>query len=570
MARKKFTDYIIEKNLLSKEELDKALSIQKVKGLSLVELLVKLGYVSEQQIVTVLSGFLSIPPIRILNLNIPVEVINYIPEKVAQKYKVLPIGKMGSTITIAMADPLDVLIIDDLRKITKCEVNPVIALLSEIEKAISSYYTRGAKESLEDIVKGSAPESLEVIKSEEAEISEAEIVRFLEDAPIVKFTGYIFKKGVGELASDILIEPLESISRVRFRIDGILKEAENFPKKMHPFVVSRIKVMCNLNISEHRLPQEGRFRSKILNRDIDFRVSILPSSLGEKVVLRVLDKTTALLDVDLLGIQEKVLKQVKEDSFRPHGLILVCGPTGSGKTTTLYSIINHIYTPRKNIITVEDPIEYQLKGINQVSINPAINLTFAACLRSVLRQDPDIVMIGEIRDSETADIAIKSALTGHLVLSTLHTTTSAGSITRLINMGIEPFLLSSTLIGVLTQRLVRQLCPKCREEFDVSKGIREKYFIDKAMSVYRAKGCGSCQTGYKGRTVLGEYLRSSATLKTMINTSVSEQGLKKESRIEGMQTLREDGLAKISEGITSLEEVLKTTGSDEPVLDNEG
>ncbi|UCD15145.1 MAG: Flp pilus assembly complex ATPase component TadA, partial [Candidatus Omnitrophota bacterium] len=297
MARKKFTDYILEKKLLSKEELKKALAIQKAKGLSLVEVLVKLGYVQEQQILTVLAGYLSIPPIRVLNLSIAGEVLNLIPETVAQKYKVLPIGKMGNTLTVAMADPLDILVIDDLKKITKCEINPVIALLSEIQQAISNYYTRISKESLEEIVKGQKPQNLEVIRTEEEEVSEDEIVRFLEDAPVIKFTGYLFKKAVGDFASDILIEPLESISRVRFRVDGILREADNFPKKMHPFVVSRIKVMCNLNIAEHRLPQEGRFRNKILNRDIDFRVSILPSSLGEKVVLRVLDKTAALLDL---------------------------------------------------------------------------------------------------------------------------------------------------------------------------------------------------------------------------------------------------------------------------------
>lgn len=570
MARRKFTDYIIEKKLISKEELEKAISIQKAKGLSLVEVLVKLGYVHEQQMLILLSGFLSIPPIRILNLNISPQVLSLIPGQVAQKYKVIPIGRIGNTLTIAMADPLDILVLDDLRKVTKCEINPVIALLSEIQQAISSYYTHVSKESLEEIVKGGSPRDLEVIRTGDEEVSEDEIVRFLEDAPVVKFSSYLFRKAVGESASDILIEPLENASRVRFRIDGVLKEADTFPKKMHPFVVSRIKVMCNLNISEHRLPQEGRFRSKILDRDIDFRVSILPSSLGEKAVLRVLDKTAALLDVDFLGFAEKTLKRLKEDSLRPHGLILVCGPTGTGKTTTLYSVINHIYTPQKNIVTVEDPIEYQLKGINQVSINPAINLTFAACLRSVLRQDPDIIMIGEIRDSETADIAIKSALTGHLVLSTLHTTTSAGSITRLINMGVEPFLLSSTLIGVLTQRLVRKLCPKCREEFAVSKNIREKYLLGAGTKVYKAKGCNACQAGYKGRVALSEYLQSTLKIRAMINTLSSEQALKKEARKEGMQTLREDGLEKVDNAVTSLEEVLRVTAADESSAGNEG
>jgi type IV pilus assembly protein PilB len=371
---------------------------------------------------------------------------------------------------------------------------------------------------------------------------------------------------VEEEVSDILIEPLEKTSRIRFRIDDILQEVEKFPKKMHPFVISRIKVMCNLNIAEHRLPQEGRFRYKILNRYVDFRISILPSSAGEKAALRVLDKSVAILNLDLLGFQKDMLEKLKEDSLKPHGLILVCGPTGSGKTTTLYSIINYIYSSEKNIVTVEDPIEYQLKGINQVSINPAIDLTFARVLRSILRQDPDIIMIGEIRDADTADIAIKAALTGHLVLSTLHTTTSAGSITRLINMGIEPFLLSSTLIGVIAQRLIRKLCPKCKETFKMGDAAREKYGINKKAVIYKAKGCPFCQnTGYKGRIALCEYLRSSSSITSLINASCSEQKIKREARLEGMCTLRQDGILKVEEGITSLDEVLKVTGPDEPI-----
>jgi len=324
--------------------------------------------------------------------------------------------------------------------------------------------------------------------------------------------------------------------------------------------------MCNLNIAEHRLPQEGRFRSVISDRNVDFRVSVLPSSMGEKCALRILDKTTALLDLDLLGFEEDVLKQVKEDSLKPHGMILVCGPTGSGKTTTLYATISHVYAPEKNIITVEDPIEYQLKGINQVSINPQINLTFASCLRSILRQDPDIIMIGEIRDFDTADIAIKAALTGHLVLSTLHTTTSPGSVTRLLNMGIEPFLLSSTLIGVLTQRLVRTLCNKCKVEFAMPDTVREKYSIDKQAKLYKAKGCNACQNaGYKGRTVLCEYLPVGLKIRELVNSSTSEHIIKREARLLGMRTLREDGLIKVAKGITTLEEVLKVTGPDEPL-----
>jgi len=563
MTKEKFTDYLIDNKLISKEDLSKALSLQKEKGGSLVELFVKLNIMQEAQVVSALSSYLSVPPMRVLNLNITKEILDLIPEKTAYNLQVMPIGKIGNTITVAMADPLNVLVIDDLKKITGCEVNPVIAPFSEMKEAIAAHYNRQPLSSLEDIIGGQKPENLEIIRDKD--IIEEEIGS-IDEAPVIKFTNSIFKRAVYERASDILIEPLEKTSRVRFRIDGLLKEAETFPKKMHPFIISRIKVMCNLNIAEHRLPQEGRFRNIISDRNIDFRVSVLPSSMGEKCALRILDKGTALLDLDLLGFEQDVLKQVKEDTLKPHGLFLVCGPTGSGKTTTLYSAISHIYSPEKNIITVEDPIEYQLKGINQVSINPQINLTFASCLRSILRQDPDIIMIGEIRDFDTADIAIKAALTGHLVLSTLHTTTSAGSVTRLLNMGIEPFLLSSTLIGVITQRLVRTLCPKCKEEFAMPESVREKYSIDKNAKLYKAKGCNACQNiGYKGRTVLCEYLPVVLKIRALVSNSSSEHVIKREARLLGMRTLREDGLVKVTKGITTLGEVLKVTGPDEPL-----
>ncbi len=566
MKRKKFSDYIVEEGILSQELLDKASEAHKKKGGSLAEFLVEQGYLKETELVDLLSGYLSIPPVRVLNLNIPKEVLSLIPETLAREHKVLPIGKIGNTLTLAMSDPLNVLVIDDVQKITKCEVNPIIAPLSEIKEAISAYYSQVHLSSLEEIVKGQTSPNIEIIRRPIKEESQEELITSIEEAPVIKFTNSLLAKAVEENASDILIEPLDEASRVRLRLDGILRPIDSFSKKIHPYVISRIKVMCNLNIAEHRLPQEGRFRSKILNKNVDFRVSVLPTSTGEKAAIRVLDKTIALLDLDRLGFEEDVLKQLKEDSLKSHGLLLVCGPTGSGKTTTLYSIIEHIYSPEKNIVTVEDPIEYQLKGINQVSINPAVHLTFASCLRSILRQDPDIIMIGEIRDADTADMAIKSALTGHLVLSTLHTTTSAGSITRLINMGVEAFLLSSTLVGVLTQRLVRVLCPKCKEKMELSDSLRTRYLIAKQAQVYKAKGCQFCQnTGYKGRIALCEYLPATAQIKNLINSKAQETRIKKESRTFGMRTLRQDGITKIEKGVTTLEEVLKVTAPDEPL-----
>jgi len=567
MKRKKFSEYLIDKGLLSPADLDKVLTAHKKRGGSLIETLLKLGYLKETQLIDVLSSFLSMPPVRIRSLNIPKDILALLPERVARDYHVIPIGKIGNTLTVAVGDPLNVVGLDDIKRITKCEINPVIAPFSEITEAIATHYAKAPIDSIDDIIKDQKIDNLTIIReSAKEEVSQDDIVRSIEEAPVIKFTNSILRKAVEEKSSDILIEPLENTSRIRLRLDGVLREYETFSKKMHPFIVSRVKVMCNLNIAEHRLPQEGRFRGRILNKNVDFRVSILPSSLGEKVAIRVLDKATALLNLDLLGFEADVLQQLKEDSLKSHGLVLNCGPTGAGKTTTLYSIINHIYTPEKNIVTVEDPIEYQLKGINQVSINPSIGLTFASALRSILRQDPDIIMIGEIRDADTADMAIKSSLTGHLVLSTLHTTTSAGSATRLINMGVEPFLLSSTLIGVLTQRLVRMLCQKCKEKADIAAAVREKYHIRKDVVVYKAKGCSVCQnTGYKGRVALCEYLQITPKMKQLIAASASETALKRQARILGMRTLREDGILKVEKGVTTIEEVLKATNADEPL-----
>lgn len=564
MGKEKFTDYLQSKGLLSEKELKSILTAYKKKGGSLVELLLKSGQINEAQLVDVLSNYLSIPPIRVSGLNISKEILSLVPERVAKEFNVLPIGKIGNTITLAMGDPLNVLVIDDIKKITRCEINSIIAPFSEMQEAIAKYYMTEPTTSIEEIIEEEELDQLKIIKETKKEATQEEITRTIEEAPILRFTNSILRKAVDEKTSDILIEPLEAASRIRLRIDGILRELESFSKRIHPFVISRIKVMCNLNIAEHRLPQEGRFRIKVADKNVDFRVSILPSSLGEKAAIRVLDKTTALLDLGLLGFESDVLEAIKKGSLKSHGMILSCGPTGAGKTTTLYSVIRHIYSPEKNIVTVEDPIEYQLRGINQVSIKPSIGLTFSSTLRSILRQDPDIIMIGEIRDADTADMAIKSALTGHLVLSTLHTTTSAGSVTRLINMGVEPFLLSSTLIGVQTQRLVRVLCPKCKQEIEMPDKVRQGYRIKKDVKIFKAQGCAFCQnTGYKGRVSLCEYLQVTSKIKDLINSCSAESTIKKQARLSGMRTLREDGIIKVAKGITTLEEVLKVTGGDE-------
>lgn len=564
MAKAKITSYLVEKKHLTQNDLNKLLELKKEKKASLIELIVNLGYIKEQKLVDIFSSYLSLPPVRVKNLKIPKEILLIIPKEIARAHNLIPMSKIGKVLTVAMSDPLDLMAIDDIKRITGCQVNRVVGLFSEVREAVSLHYSPEPEDSLQSIIKDQQIDDLKIIRSKKRETFEKEVAKSVIEAPVIKFTNSVLNKAVLEKASDILIEPLENKSRIRMRLDGILQETDIFPKKMHPDVISRIKVVCNLNIAEHRLPQEGRTRMNISGKEVDFRISILPSSAGEKCAIRVLDKSTALLNLDFLGIEKEVLKKIKEDSFKPHGLILACGPTGSGKTTTLYSIINHIYAPEKNIVTVEDPVEYQIKGINQVSINPDINLTFARCLRSILRQDPDVIMIGEIRDSETADMAIKSALTGHLVLSTLHTTTSAGSVTRLINMGVEPFLISSTLIGVVSQRLVRKLCPKCKQKFQFSAEVSVKYGFDSKANLFKPKGCRHCQnTGYKGRLCLTEYLQASNSLRNLIDKSASEAEIKEAARKQAMITLREDGITKAEKGITSLEEVIKVTGADQ-------
>ena len=562
--RKDFSHLLVEKGLINEEQLKNLEKVHAKKGGSLSEILIELGYVNEKDLVIFLSTYLSIPPIKVLNLKIPPEVIKLIPKDIARKYTIIPVGKIGNIITVAVADPLNVVIFDDLERLTGCEINPVVASRSELEQAIEVHYKESVTTAIEEIIKDSQAASIEIIKEEKREIKDEEILRSIEEAPIIKLTNYIMRKAVEDRASDILIEPMGESSRVRYRIDGVLREADSFPGKMHNFVISRIKVIAGLDITEHRLPQDGRFRLKILSHDVDFRVSILPSTLGEKAALRILDKSVGLLDLDVLGFEEDFVKKLKGDAASSYGMILVCGPTGSGKTTTLYSILRYIYTPQKNIITVEDPIEYQLEGINQVNVNYEVNLTFASALRSILRQDPDIIMVGEIRDFDTVDIAIKAALTGHLVLSTLHTTTACGSVTRLINMGVEPFLLSSTLIGVVAQRLVRKLCPKCREVVKLTEEVRNTYKIRKNAVVYKPKGCHAClNQGYRGRIALGEYLHMDSEIRRLVNESQGEHTIKHYARNSGMRTLREDGILKVEKGLTSLEEVLKVTAADE-------
>ncbi|MCD6539824.1 MAG: Flp pilus assembly complex ATPase component TadA [Candidatus Omnitrophica bacterium] len=561
--KEKILKTLKESKIVSEEEISKALKLQREAGGSLSEVLLKLGLVDEESLLLIFSKDLGIPPVELSRFKVSEELTKIVPFHYARKYKVIPIGKISNTLTVAMSDPLNIFALDDLKRLTGLEINPVLASSTDIEAGLERFYRESAKEEIENILEKSSSK-LELVQEEKRPSEDETVVlKKVKEGPVVKITNLILTKAVEEKASDVLIEPMEKSMRIRFRIDGILCEREAPPLNMHPLITSRIKVMANLDIAEHRLPQDGRFSLKIGSKNVDFRVSIVPSVLGEKVALRILDKSQALLSLDSLGFEEEVVKKIKQVSLRPHGMIISCGPTGCGKTTTLYSILKYVDSPEKNIITVEDPIEYELKGINQVQVRPEVGLTFASSLRSILRQDPDIIMVGEIRDFDTVDIAIKAALTGHLVLSTLHTTTACGSVTRLVNMGVEPFLVTSSLLGVLAQRLLRKLCPECKEEGEVPQYLREVLRLEKEVKVYKPKGCKKCgNTGYRGRIGICEFLEITETIKELILKSSPEGVLKERARQEGMQTLREDAVLKLKKGLTSLEEVLRVTAQD--------
>ena len=579
--KERLIELLINNKVISKAQLDNALKIQKEKGSSLKNILITSGFVTEKDLMAVLSQGLGIPHISLSRFRIDPELLKLVPAEAANKYQIIPVSKVGNMLTVAMSDPLNIFAIDDLRSFTGMEIGTIIASQKEVQDAIDQYYGEATHEAIEELMKDMKTQEIEIIQMGNAEekVDSERLFKLVEEAPVVKLTNMILENGIRTRSSDILIEPMEDSVRIRYRVDGVLKEAEKLPENMHESIVSRIKVMSELNIAERRLPQDGRFKLQIGNNSVDFRVSILPSSKGEKVALRVLDKSQAMLDIDKLGFSEDALVKLKKCAARPHGMILVCGPTGSGKTTTLYSLMKHVHSPEKNLVTVEDPIEYQIEGINQVTARAETGLTFASALRSILRQDPDVIMIGEIRDFDTVDIAIKSALTGHLVLSTLHTTTAPGSVVRLINMGCEPFLISASLVAIIAQRLIRKLCPKCREAYkpgDVlcaKLGININDFgsrrtaaseVGKDISFYRAKGCAAClKTGYSGRVGICEVLTMTPAIRDLVLKCARENEVKHTARSEGMRTLREDGIAKVLAGFTSLEEVLRVTVADE-------
>ncbi len=569
LLKEKLTELLINNKLISQEQLAEALEAQKQKGGKLSDIIVGLGFIKETDLISILSQGLGFPLIDLKRFKIDYGIAKILPLEVAKHYQIIPISKMGETITLVMADPLNIFAIDHVKTLTGYKINPIIASAQDILQALELAHSDSTKDMINDLVKEMAVSSIELIKEQkDAALNDKDLDRISHELPVIKITNMIFEEAVKKKASDILIEPLDDRLRVRFRLDGILHEQAAPPKSMHLSILSRIKVMSELNITEHRLPQDGRFKANVGGRDVDFRVSILPTSLGEKAAVRILDKTVNILNIDKAGFSKEILERLKKISFSPHGMILVCGPTGSGKTTTLYSILKLVDRPEKNIVTVEDPVEYQLEGINQVTVRADIGLTFSGALRSILRQDPNIIMIGEIRDFDTVDIAIKSALTGHLVLSTLHTTTASGAIVRLINMGVEPFLITSSLLCIVAQRLVRKICTSCKEKYTLKQEVLDKLKLNigdgKKMEFFKGKGCPYCfNTGYSGRLGIAEVLISTPKIRELILSQGQEYIIKQQARSEGMQTLRESGMEGVFAGLTTIEEVLRVTAADE-------
>jgi type IV pilus assembly protein PilB len=563
-------ELLTKASLITQDQLKEALKSQKDSGGKLGETLIKLGFVSEEDITECLSQQFGVPSINLSHFDIDGNVIKLIPADVARKYNILPVNKTGATITIAMADPTNVFAMDDIKFMTGYNVEPVVASELGIKAAIDNYYGSSSalelKKVMEDL-QSSETSDLEVLEEDE-ELDVEALTEGAEEAPVVKLVNLILTDAIKRGASDIHIEPYEKEFRVRFRIDGILYEIMNPPLKLKDAITSRMKILAKLDISEKRLPQDGRIKLKMkLNekmKELDFRVSVLPTLFGEKIVMRLLDKDNLRLDMTKLGFEPESLAKFEEAIFKPWGMVLVTGPTGSGKTNTLYSALAKVNSPEVNILTAEDPVEFNLPGINQVQMKEAIGLNFAATLRSFLRQDPNIILVGEIRDFETAEIAIKAALTGHLVLSTLHTNDAPSTINRLMNMGIEPFLVATSVLLIAAQRLARRICQNCKEVVDlpVQALLNLGYRKDEigTFQVYKGRGCDKCNnTGYKGRVGLVEVMNIDDDIRELILSGGTAIDIKRKAAESGMISLRRSGLIKIKDGITTIEEVVRET-----------
>src|SRR5208282_3170934 len=569
----RIADALVEDGLLGANQVEELLEQQKKQGARLVKLIVEKAYVSEQDLAVCMGRVLNVTPINIARTSITPELVELLPREMMHNHRVVPISRLENKLFLAMADPLNILAIDDVRRITKLEISPLIAS----ERAIAdklNVFDAGQGGSIEDIIQDAQKlreaeaeaDSVETVREVTENISIDQLAASGEEAPVIKLANLIIVQAIKDRASDIHLEPFEKSMRLRYRVDGVLIDATPPPKQMQLALASRFKIMSSLDIAERRLPQDGRMRVKVGGKDFDLRVSVLPTVHGEKIVLRVLDKTNLSASIDKLGLDPETFKHFKSAIDAPHGLILVTGPTGSGKTTTLYSALNELNNPIYNIITVEDPVEFQIPGINQVPTKKDIGLTFANALRSILRQDPDIIMIGEIRDTETAEIAIEAALTGHQVLSTLHCNDAPGAIARLDDMGIAPFLISSSVILACAQRLMRRICSHCKEPVTYPPKMFEDLGIDAAtfdgVQLYRGRGCDRCKnSGYAGRMAIIEAMTITDQIRKLIIARANTRELGKVAISQGMRTLRMVGLDRARDGISTLEQVLLITSA---------
>ena len=569
----RIADALVEDGLLGANQVEELLEQQKKQGARLVKLIIEKAYVSEQDLAVSMGRVLNVPPINIARLNIPAEISDLLPRDTAYNHKVLPVSRLENKLFLAMADPLNVLALDDVKRITKLEIAPLIASEKAIMDKLNAIDSSKSG-SMEDIIQDAQKQSdadaeadtLESIKEGMEDVNLDKLAASSEEAPVIKLANLIIVQAIKDRASDIHLEPFEKVMRLRYRVDGVLIDATPPPKQMQLALASRFKIMSSLDIAERRLPQDGRMRVKVGGKDFDLRVSVLPTVHGEKVVLRVLDKTNLSASVDKLGLDAETFKHFKGAIDAPHGLILVTGPTGSGKTTTLYSALNELNNPIYNIVTVEDPVEFQIPGINQVPTKKDIGLTFANALRSILRQDPDIIMIGEIRDTETAEIAIEAALTGHQVLSTMHCNDAPGAIARLDDMGIAPFLISSSVILSCAQRLMRRICAHCKEQVTYPDKMFADLGIEPALfsgvQLYRGRGCERCKnSGYVGRMAVIEAMPINDQIRKLIIARASTREMAKVAINQGMKTLRMVGLDRARDGITTLEQVLVITSA---------
>jgi len=557
-------EILVRGGIVSREQLNEALNVYKKNGSSLLHELIRLGFTSEDRVTNFLADQFGIEKIDLEGMDIPDSVFNLIPPQFIQKYEMIPIKLMTSTLTIAMSDPTNLAAINEIKFITGYGVRIVLASGSQIKKVLDQRL--GSINYYDDVLKKLDDNDMEVIREEEVNLQELQ--QATNDAPVVTLVNAILSDAAKRGASDIHIEPYEKIFRVRFRVDGILHEIMTPPPKLKAPLVSRIKIMADLDIAERRLTQDGRIKLKMGKQELDIRVSVLPTMFGEKIVMRLLDKSNLQLDMTKLGFDEKTLNHFREALHKPYGMLLITGPTGSGKSTTLYSGLIELNEPGVNISTAEDPVEYNLVGINQVQVRDEIGLTFAAALRSFLRQDPDIIMVGEVRDLETAQIAVKAALTGHLVLSTLHTNDAPSTIDRLLNMGVEKFLIVSSINLIAAQRLVRKICSACKAPAEVPPEVLINIGIDPAeatnFKAYHGKGCQECnETGYKGRLAIYEVMVINDLIKDAVMRGISGADLKREAVKAGMNTLRMSAIHKVREGLTTVEETVRVTDSDE-------